>query len=396
MMSDNIRTLAIHAGESTGSGTRSVALPLEMANSYLVDANTDFSVEDVGNNPPYIYSRSRNPTVNQLEVRLAALEGAERALCFSSGMAAITGLFTHLLGTGDHLVMSNVAYAGAVEYTLDLLPQMGVAVTHVDTSDLKAIHNAIRPATKLIHIETPCNPILQLTDIAAVARLAHAAGAQLSVDSTFATPVATRPLSLGADFVIHSLTKYLGGHGDALGGVLAGRSNDIESVRQRVGVHVGGVLSPFNAWLIARGLATVPLRMQAHSEGAHQVARLLQDHPSVTKVVFPGLPSHPQYALAQHQMQIPSGMISFQTKDGRRMARQLAERLRLITYAVSLGDVRSLIFYIDTEAIMQSTFHLEGSALDRYKSFAGEGIFRLSVGLEAPADLCHDLEQALR
>lgn len=390
-----MRTRAIHAGDDLDFHVDPVAPSLDMANSYLVDADTGFSAEDLDVAPPFIYSRWRNPTVCRLEARLAALEDAEGALCFSSGVAAITGLFTHLLGAGDHLVMSNVAYAGVVEYTYDILPRMGVAVTHVDTSDLEAVANALRPSTRLVHIETPCNPILRLSDIKLIADLAHACGAVVSVDSTFATPCATKPLMLGADFVLHSLTKYLGGHGDALGGVLAGKAETIEAIRQSVGVHAGGVLSPFNAWLILRGMATLPLRMQAHSESARQIATVLADHPRVTKVIFPGHSSHPQYALAARQMAMPSGMVAFQVQDGPAMARQLQQRMKLFSYAVSLGDVRSLIFYIDTKSIMESTFHLEGADLEAYRDFAGEGIFRISVGLEDPGDLCADLTQAL-
>ena len=200
---------------------------------------------------------------------------------------------------------------------------------------------------------------------------------------------------LGADFVLHSLTKYLGGHGDALGGVLAGKAETIEVIRQTVGVHAGGVLSPFNAWLILRGMATLPLRMQAHSESASKIAALLADHPHVTKMIFPGHPSHPQYALAERQMAMPSGMVTFQVPDGPAMARQLHQRLKLFAYAVSLGDVRSLIFYIDTQSIMESTFHLQGADLEAYRDVAGEGIFRISVGLEDPDDLCADLAEAL-
>lgn len=388
----SMRTQAIHAGDRG----HSVAPPLEMANSYLVDPDVGFSAEDLDDDSPFIYSRWGNPTVRRLEVRLAALEGGEAALCFGSGMSAITGLFTHLLGQGDHLVMSDVAYAGAVEYTHDLLPQMGVEVTHVNASNLAEIRSALRANTRLVHIETPCNPILRLADIRAVCEIAHEAGALVSVDSTFATPVVTRPLELGADFVLHSLTKYLGGHGDAIGGALIGARAPVEAVRQRIGVHAGGVLSPFNAWLILRGLSTLTLRMQAHSESAAQVAALLAEHPRVTRLHYPGLPSHPQHALALRQMRLFSGMLTFQVEDGLATARQLQQNLRVFSYAVSLGDVRSLIFYIDTEAMMDSTFHLQGTALEAYRAFAGHGVFRVSVGLEDPGDLCHDLEQALR
>ena len=387
-----MRTQAIHAGDRG----RSVAPPLEMANSYLVDPDVGFSAEDLEDGSPFIYSRWGNPTVRRLEVRLAALEGGEAALCFGSGMSAITGLFTHLLGQGDHLVMSDVAYAGAVEYTHDILPQMGVEVTHVDTSNPEQIRSALRANTKLVHIETPCNPILRLADIRAASDIAHEAGALVCVDSTFATPVVTRPLELGADFVLHSLTKYLGGHGDAIGGALIGPRGPVEEVRQRIGVHAGGVLSPFNAWLVLRGLVTLTLRMQAHSESAAKVAGFLAEHPRIIRVHYPGLRCHPQHELALRQMRLFSGMLTFEVEDGRAMARQLQQNLNLFSYAVSLGDVRSLLFYIDTEAMMDSTFHLQGTALEAYRAFAGHGVFRVSVGLEDPADLCEDLDQALR
>ncbi len=391
----SLRTRAIHAGDIAEPGITPVAPPLHMANSYLVDADEGFSAEDLSADSPYIYSRWRNPTVTSLERRIAALEEAESAVGFSSGMAAITGLFTHVLGTGDHLVMSEVAYAGAVEYTHDLLPQMGVQVTHVNSADVQAVAQAIRPNTKLIHIETPCNPILRLADIQAIATLAHQSDALLSVDSTFASPEVTQPLTLGADVVMHSLTKYLGGHGDALGGVLAGCTELMEAIRSRIGVHAGGVMSPFNAWLILRGIATLSLRMRAHSESALQVAKYLEHHPCVTRVIYPHLHSHPQHELAHLQMRSGSGMITFQTGSGQAMARQLQERLRVVSYAVSLGDVRSLVFYIGTEDIMQSSFRLRGDALAAYRVFAGDGLFRLSVGLEDPNDLCQDLDQAL-
>ena len=396
MNNTTLRTRAIHAGEPARQAGDPVSPPLHMANSYMAGTEASFSAEDLTASSPFIYTRWGNPTVDLLEKRVASLEEAEEGLCFSSGMAAITGLFTHLLGAGDHLVMSDVAYAGAVEYTYDLLPQMGVEVSHVDMSDLEAVRRALRPSTRLVHIETPCNPILRLADIARIAHLAHSAGAVLSVDSTFASPVITRPLALGADLVIHSLTKYLGGHGDALGGVVVGRSALIAPMRVRVGIHAGGVMSPFNAWLILRGLTTLPLRVRAHCDSAWQVAQMLEDHPRVKKVIYPGLASHPQAALAKTQMALPGGMLTFLTEAGDAMAAQLQQRLRLISYAVSLGHVHSLIYYIGTDNMMASTFHLTGANLAAYKAFAGEGVFRLSVGLEDPDDLCRDLRKALR
>jgi cystathionine beta-lyase/cystathionine gamma-synthase len=238
---------------------------------------------------------------------------------------------------------------------------------------------------------------LRLTDITAVAKIAHAAGAQLAVDSTMATPVATKPLTLGADLVVHSLTKYLNGHGDALGGVVIGRREYLAELRQGALIHFGGALSPFNAWLIRRGLHTLELRMRVHEENARRVASYLESYPAIKRVIYPGLPSHPQYALAQRQMSNASGMLTFQTKeDGAEVARRLYKKLQVFTYAVSLGKQRSLLFYIPTKDIIESSFSLEGAALKSYKDFAGDGIFRVSVGLEASEDLCEDLDQALK
>ncbi len=388
-----LQTLAIHAGEAPDPVTGASAPNLVMSTTYVVDGETAFA--SGSDREQFVYARHSNPTVQQLEHKLAALEGAEAGVAFGSGMAAISALMLLQLRPGDHLVMTDVAYMGAAELAKDFLPALGVRVTRVNTTDLEAVRAALTPETKLVHIETPANPILRLTDIAAVAELAHAAGARLSVDSTYATPVATRPLALGADFVIHSLTKYLGGHGDALGGVLLGPAADLTAARAKTLVHFGGVLSPFNAWLIMRGLATLPLRMRAHAENALAVARFLEAHPKVTRVFYPGLPSHPQHALAGRQMRNFSGMITFQTADGPRAARVLSQRLGLIHYAVSLGHHRSLLFYIDTADLLATSFALDAGQAEAYRAYAGAGVFRFSVGLEDAADICQDLDQAL-
>jgi methionine-gamma-lyase len=277
----------------------------------------------------------------------------------------------------------------------ELLPRLGVEVVRANLSDLDEVVSLVTPRTRLIYAETPCNPLLRLTDIAAVAEIAHSVGALLAVDSTFATPFASRPLTLGADYVIHSLTKYLGGHGDAIGGALLGRSEELADLRKRVAIRTGGILSPFNAWLIMRGLATFPLRMRAHAEGALDVARFLEAHPAVKRVVYPGLPSHPQFELARRQMSSFSGMLSFQVEDGPAVARVLAKSLRIIHYAVSLGHHRSLVFYLHTADLLSTSFPLTPAQEASYREFAGDGIFRLSVGIEDPADLCRDLGQAL-
>jgi len=393
--SQDIRTLAVHAGEHPDPVSRASSPNLVMSTTFIANPETGFSVEGLESDTPYVYSRWGNPTVDQLENKLVILEGAEAAVAFGSGMAAITALFLHLLSHGDHVIVSDIAYAAASELTLDFLPRFGIEVTKVNLSDQDALRGAIRPHTKLVYAETPCNPVLRLTDIAAVAQVTHAAGAQLAVDSTFATPLATRPIDLGADFVIHSLTKYLGGHGDAIGGVVLGSAAELEVLRKKTAIRTGGILSPFNAWLILRGIATFPLRMRAHEEGALAVARFLESHSKVSRVTYPGLASHPQHELATRQMRNFSGMLTFQLKDGAEAAKTLAEHLKIIHYAVSLGHHRSLVFYLTTADLLASSFKLSPHQEASYREYAGDGIFRLSVGIEAPQDLCEDLDQAL-
>jgi len=369
------QTKAIHAGETPDPVTKASAPNLVMSTTFLVDADTGFSVEGFEESDTWIYTRWGNPTIHQLEQKLAALEQAETAIAFASGMGAITALLFHLLKAGDHIVISDVTYAALTEMTNELIPELNIEVSKVDTSDLEAIRRAVKQNTKLIYIETPCNPLLRLTDIAAVAAIAHEAGVKLAVDSTFATPISTKPLLLGADFVIHSLTKYLGGHGDALGGAILGSKADLTPLRKKTAIRLGGVISPFNAWLIMRGIATLPIRMRVHEENALKVAHYLEQHPKVKKVIYPGLPSHPQYELAKRQMKNFSGIITFQVENGVEQAKTFVEKLKIIHYAVSLGHHRSLIFYLN--------------------NFAGEGIFRFSIGLEDADDLIADLEQAL-
>ncbi|MDX1710191.1 MAG: PLP-dependent aspartate aminotransferase family protein [Rhodovibrionaceae bacterium] len=394
------RTRAVHAGERPDPETGASAPNIVMSTTFGVDTPLGFSGKTMDEETPFIYTRWGNPTVRQLEEKLAAMEGAEDCLAFASGMAASLGLILGRLGAGDHLVLSDTNYAGTAELVRDSFVRFGVASTPVDTSDPQAVAAAMRPETKLVWIETPANPILRLADIGAIADIAHGAGAELAVDSTFATPVATRPLELGADWVVHSLTKYIGGHGDALGGAVLGRKDGIAALRQEAGIHFGATISPFNAWLIMRGAATLPLRMRAHAETAMEVAEFLEAHPKVGRVIYPGLPSHPQHALARRQMANFSGMIAFQVKgpqagDGPRLARRMAENLQVVHYAVSLGHHRSLVYWIDTEEVNESAFRLTGEQLESYRAFAGDGVFRLSVGLEDAADICRDLAGCL-
>jgi methionine-gamma-lyase len=390
-----LQTLAVHAGEGPDPTTRASAPNLVMSTTFLIDPDIAFSADELEPDAPFVYTRWGNPTVRQLEEKLAALEGAEAAIGFASGMAAISALLTHSLRPGDHLIMSDVAYAGASELVNDIVTRGGVEVSRVDLTDLPALEAALRPTTRLVYAETPANPILRLTDVAAVAEVVHAHDATFVVDSTFATPVALRPIELGADYVLHSLTKYIGGHGDAVGGALLGPEQDIADIRRGPGIHMGGALSPFNAWLILRGAATLPVRMRAHAEGALAVARFLEGHPRVTKVLYPGLPSHPQYELASRQMSNAAGMISFQVQDGPGTARRFAKDLHTVHYAVSLGHHRSLIVYLTTADLLKTSFRMTAEQEAAYRAYAGDGLFRLSVGLEDADDIIADLEQAL-
>jgi cystathionine gamma-synthase/methionine-gamma-lyase len=393
-----IATQALHAGErERGPGAPVTESPV-LSTSFHADPDAiGFSANDLQQDAPPFYTRWSNPTLGLLERRLAAIEGGEAAVAFASGMAAVSGLFLDRLNAGDHLVLSNVCYAGVAELAHDLLPRKGVAVTTVDASDPQAVADAIRLETRLIHVESPANPILRLADIAALAAIAHARpGVELSVDSTIATPLGLRPLALGADYVVHSLTKYLCGHGDALGGVLIGRSDRIEAIRRNVLIHLGGALSPFAAWLILRGLETLAPRLSLHEANARKVEEFLAGHPKVAAVYWPGSIRHPQHELARRQMTNFSGLLAFSVReDGPALARRMADRLKVISYAVSLGKTKSLIFYIPTADILRSSFHLDGAAASAYRAWAGDGLFRLSVGLEDAGDLIADLEQAL-
>lgn len=391
-----IETQSIHAGLPAARSGEPVLSPLVPASSFYAHPDDiGFSANDLGDNAPHFYTRWSNPTAQALEARLAALDGGEAALTFASGMSAVSGLFLNRLKAGDHLVLSNVCYAGVAEFAHDSLPKLGISVTAVDTSDPTNVAAAIRPETKLVHIETPANPILRLADISAIAGIVHEAGAELSVDSTMATPVATKPLELGADFVVHSLTKYACGHGDALGGAVIGKTDAIADLRKTSLIHLGAALNPFAAWLILRGLETLPIRMRAHEENARAVSAFLENHSRVKRVYWPGLKSHPQHELAVRQMRNFSGMVSFVADDGPALARRFADKLKTVAYAVSLGKTRSLLFHIPTDDLLASSFRLRGQDAAAYRDWTGEGTFRLSVGIESADDIIADLDAAL-
>jgi methionine-gamma-lyase len=389
-----VRTAAVHAGHPPNPVTGASAPDIVMSTTFIIDPAVSFSADAMTEETPFVYTRWGNPTVAQLEQKLAVLEGAQDCVGFASGMAAITALFLHLLRDGGHVVLSDVCYAAASELANDTLPHLGIEVTRVDTSDPENVRAALRSNTRLVYLESPANPLLRLTDVEAVAAIAHGAGAAVAVDSTFATPIATRPVELGADYVVQSLTKYICGHGDAIGGSVAGRRDELVKLRS-LAIHMGGILSPFNAWLIIRGVATLPIRMAAHQEGALAIARHLEAHPNVTRVIYPGLPSHPQHELAVRQMKNFAGMITFQVGDGPTAAHSFSERLKILHYAVSLGHHRSLICYLPTADLLRTSFRLTPEQEASYRAYAGDGVFRLSVGLEDPVDLIADIDEAL-
>jgi methionine-gamma-lyase len=389
-----VKTAAVHAGTPPNAVTGAAAPDIVMSTTFVIDPSIAFSADEMTDETPFVYTRWGNPTIAQLERRLAVLETTEDCVAFGSGVAAIAALFLHALRAGDHLLMSDVTYAAASEFANQKLPGLGIEVTRVNASDPENVRAALRPNTRLVYLETPVNPLLRLTDVQAVAKIAHEGGAAVAVDSTFATPIGLRPVEFGADYVVQSLTKYICGHGDAIGGAVLGRREDLNKLRT-MAIHMGGILSPFNAWLILRGVTTLPIRMAAHQENAFAVAKHLEQHPKVVRVMYPGLPSHPQHELAARQMRNFSGMVTFRVKDGPEAARLLSDRLKIVHYGVSLGHCRSLLCYLGTDGLLRSSFHLTPEQELSYREFAGDGIFRFSVGLEDPADVIADLEQAL-
>jgi methionine-gamma-lyase len=395
----DFETLAVHAGESADPTTGALRLPLHMATTFklpkfgikLFDALMMDSAR-----PPFAYTRWGNPTLRALEDRLSAMEGAESAVVTASGMAAVSALVLTCLSSGDHIITSEVCYAGSVELFGIHLPRFGIEVSLVDTSDLEQVRAALRPNTKLIYAETPANPILRIADISTLAKIAHEAGALLVVDSTWAGPSLQNPIALGADFVLHSLTKYLNGHGDALGGAVLGSEKNIQRIRKDMLVHLGGALSPFNAWLILRGLVTLPLRMKQHCQNALKVARFLETHPKVERVFYPGLESHPHHELAARQMSDFGGMLTFRLKGRLGAAITLAEKIRLFSYATSLGHAHSLLFYYPTDIYIDAMPFYTDEQKSRIRKWMGEGIIRASIGIESADDLIRDLDRALR
>ena len=382
-------TQAIHAGEATDEPTHAVAVPIHMANTFAYTSAEDAAATFAGEQTGYIYTRWGNPTQAILERRVAALDGGEAALATASGMAAISTAIMSVVGQGDHIVAARSIYSGTFNLLARELPHFGVTTTFVDASNPGNIAAAMRDNTRIVYLESPGNPTLTLNDIAASAKIAHEAGALTFIDNTFATPINQRPLDLGADVVLYSATKYFCGHGDAIGGAIVGTQAFIENARTGILRDVGGIISPFNAWLILRGIQTLPLRVERHNANALRVSRFLEQHPAVNWVAYPGLESHPQHQLARRQMRGYGGMVCFEVKGGIEAGARLMNHIRLCTLTVSLGDTKTLICH------SASTTHSTVPAEARREAGITDGLVRLSVGLEDPEDIIADLDQAL-
>ncbi|MET8895221.1 cystathionine gamma-synthase [Streptomyces albogriseolus] len=378
-ISQHFETLAIHAGNTADPLTGAVVPPIYQVSTYKQDGVG-------GLRGGYEYSRSANPTRTALEENLAALEGGRRGLAFASGLAAEDCLLRTLLAPGDHVVIPNDAYGGTFRLFAKVVARWGVEWSVADTSDPAAVRSAVTPKTKVIWVETPSNPLLGITDIAAVAQVARDAGARLVVDNTFATPYLQQPLALGADVVVHSLTKYMGGHSDVVGGALV--TADAE-LGEELAFHqnaMGAVAGPFDSWLVLRGTKTLSVRMDRHSENATRVADMLTRHPRVTSVLYPGLPDHPGHEVAAKQMRAFGGMISFRVEGGEQAAVEVCNRAKVFTLGESLGGVESLIEHPGR----MTHASVAGSQLE-----VPADLVRLSVGIENVDDLLEDLQQAL-
>ncbi|MFJ5996558.1 cystathionine gamma-synthase [Streptomyces sp. NPDC092370] len=378
-ISQHFETLAIHAGNTADPLTGAVVPPIYQVSTYKQDGVG-------GLRGGYEYSRSANPTRTALEENLAALEGGRRGLAFASGLAAEDCLLRTLLTPGDHVVIPNDAYGGTFRLFAKVVARWGVEWSVADTSDPAAVRAALTPKTKVVWVETPSNPLLGITDIAAVAQVARDAGARLVVDNTFATPYLQQPLALGADVVVHSLTKYMGGHSDVVGGALITAD---AALGEELAFHqnaMGAVAGPFDSWLVLRGTKTLSVRMDRHSENAVKIADMLTRHARVSSVLYPGLPEHPGHEVAAKQMKSFGGMVSFRVEGGEEAAVEVCNRAQIFTLGESLGGVESLIEHPGR----MTHASVAGSALE-----VPADLVRLSVGIENADDLLEDLQQAL-
>jgi cystathionine beta-lyase/cystathionine gamma-synthase len=380
-LSDSARfsTVCIHAGQEPDPSTGAIITPIYQTSTYVQ--------EEVGRHKGFEYARTQNPTRLALERNIAAIEGGKAGFAFASGMAAIDALTT-LLKAGDHVVVTDNTYGGTFRLFERVLRQYQLSFTYVDTSQLDLVEAAFRPETKMLFVETPTNPVMRLTDLAAAAALAHRHGVKLVVDNTFASPSVQRPIEFGADLVVHSTTKYLNGHSDSVGGVVVAVADEDIEWLQFVQNAAGAILSPFDSWLVLRGTKTLAVRMAQHNVNGQALAEYLAAHPKVKRVLYPGLPGHPQHELAKRQMRGFGGMLTFDV-GSLEAALLVCKRVRLMALAESLGGVETLISH------PASMTHASVPADRRAQIGLSDGLVRISVGIEDPADLIEDIRQAL-
>jgi cystathionine beta-lyase/cystathionine gamma-synthase len=378
--SHDIATLAIHGGRTLDSHASSLIFPLYQTGTFVHDA--------VGVDRGFSYSRVSNPTVNALESAIGALEGTPPAVCFRTGLAAESTLFFSVLKAGDHAILSKVLYGGTIRLFREILEPFGVTASFVDTSEAANVEAAIRPETRLVFVESPGNPILTLTDIAAVAEITKRHWLLLAVDNTFLTPVLQRPLELGADISVLSTTKYIDGHNATVGGSLATHNAELAERFRLIRKTLGSIQAPFEAWLTLQGIKTLPARLRLHCENAQRIAEWLEAHPAVARVYYPGLASFPQRELAQRQQRAPGGMVSFELDAPYETAIAVLNSVQLCSRAESLGGLETLITH------PASTTHADLGIETRARLGISEGLIRISVGLESPADIIADLAQA--
>jgi cystathionine gamma-lyase len=377
-------TKAIHVGEDPrDTPYRDVVAPIHLSTTFAKSRVSD--VEQ-----GYVYSRTGNPTRDRLEKKLAALEDARYALAFSSGMAAEATVLLALLREGDHVVAFDDLYAGTRRLFEKVMRRFGIRFTYVDARDPKNVERAIEARTKMVWLESPTNPLMKLADIKAISEIAHSHGALVVVNNTFATPYFQKPLRLGADIVVHSVTKYIAGHSDVVGGAVMVNDGELYSKLKFHQNAVGAVLSPFDSWLVMRGIETLAVRMERHEKNAMAIARYLENHPMVERVYYPGLPSHPQHELARRQMSGYGGMLSFEIRGGLEAAIRFVENLRIFTLAESLGGVESLI---EIPALMT---HASIPREERERLGISDSLIRVSVGIEDLEDLIEDLERGFQ
>lgn len=383
-------TICVHGSGGADPQTGAISFPIYQSSTFAFKSTQEGADIFAGRKEGYFYTRLGNPTSSALEREMAFLEGGEAALATSSGMAAISTVIFTAVESGENIVAHNTLYGGTHNLFREFLPNLKIEVREVDATNPENIERVMDKKTRLVYIETPANPTLQIIDIAALAEIAHRRGALLVVDNTFATPYYQRPIKFGADIVVHSATKYIGGHGDTVAGVIVGPKEFIKKAKTQILRDTGAVISPFNAWLLLRGLKTLPVRMERHSENAMRIAQFLSFHPKVSRVWYPGLRIHPQHELAKRQMDGFGGMVTFELKGGRKAGEVLMNSVKLITLAVSLGDVDTLIEHPATMT------HSSYSQEELEEMGITEGMVRLSVGIEGVDDLIADLSQALK